>query len=148
MEEMKRNIQCPTCGTMFMAGRISQKYCSAACRRYAHRHGMNDHKEPAPGEKSLRTFRCMRCGVRVKVTSRYDKRKKFCSAHCERLYWKHSPKNSVSLTVRRTFVCRNCSTVVKVSESGDKRSVFCSADCRKQWFSEHRPEKKKDHTVS
>ena len=44
---MKRQDICAACGREFTAGRVTQKYCSAYCRRYAHRHGANNHKRTA-----------------------------------------------------------------------------------------------------
>lgn len=134
---MKRPARCLVCGKAFAADRITQKYCSPFCRRYAHRHGMNDHAPARQGTEPLRTFRCVRCGVLVKVTDRNDRRQKFCSARCERLYWKHAPKK-LSRPVRRIFTCRHCGTEVRVVDSRDKRTVFCSPECRNRWFSEHR----------
>lgn len=59
------------------------------------------------------------------------------SAHCERLYWKHSKKVS-SVVIRRAFQCRNCGTFVEITEPKDKRTIFCSQACREKWFSLHR----------
>lgn len=36
---MKRQAVCAVCGQEFIADRVTQKYCSSYCRRYAHRHG-------------------------------------------------------------------------------------------------------------
>ena len=136
---MEREAICPVCGKPFIADRISQKYCSAVCRRYAYRHRHEDETPPSQqaAGKTLRTFRCLRCGKLVMVKHRADKRRKFCSPHCERLYWKHS-KNVKSQTVQNTFHCRNCGVLVDIRDAKDKRTAFCSADCRKQWFSLHR----------
>lgn len=46
-------------------------------------------------EPILRQFHCEKCRVLVTIKSIKDKRKKFCSPHCEKLYWKH-PKSSTS----------------------------------------------------
>lgn len=40
----------------------------------------------------IREFTCLRCGKHVRVTDGRDCRTKFCSQHCEKLYWKHSKK--------------------------------------------------------
>ena len=71
------------------------------------------------------------------MTNRADKRVKFCSPRCERLYWKHS-ENAACQAVVRTFSCRQCGRTVTVTEAKDRRTAFCSADCRIQWFSAHR----------
>lgn len=134
---MKRKAECPVCGKEFEAGRITQKYCSAYCRRYAHRHGVNNHGRSSRKKEALRTFRCLKCGRLVRVTESTDRRTKFCSAHCERLYWKHS-KNVRSQAIRHSFHCRNCDTFVEITEPYDRRTIFCSAACRQHWFSLHR----------
>ncbi|WP_317381582.1 hypothetical protein [Megasphaera stantonii] len=135
---MEREAKCPVCGKIFTAHRATERYCSAACRRYAYRH--RDEAPPsqrASSGKTLRSFRCIRCGKLVVVTQGADKRRKFCSPHCERLYWKHS-KNVESQPVQHSFCCRNCGVLVEIRDAKDRRTAFCSADCRKQWFSLHR----------
>ena len=134
---MEREAVCPVCGKTFVADRSTQRYCSAACRRYAYRH--RDEAPPSQRAvgKKLRSFRCIRCGKQVVVTQGADKRRKFCSPHCERLYWKHS-KNVESQPVQHSFCCRNCGVLVEIRDAKDRRTAFCSADCRKQWFSLHR----------
>lgn len=134
---MKRQAICPVCGKEYTADRITQKYCSAFCRRYAHRHGANNHVRAPRKKPSLRVFRCLKCGRLVRVTDGADKRTKFCSAHCERLYWKHS-KYVQSVVIQRSFTCRQCGTFVEVTEAKDRRTAFCSVACREKWFSQHR----------
>ena len=134
---MKRPAVCPICGVEFVADRVTQKYCSSYCRRYAHRHGANNHVRPPKDAEVLRTFRCIKCGRLVRVTEPTDRRTKFCSSHCERLYWKHS-KKVTSIVIRRSFHCRNCGVLVEVSEAKDRRTTFCSLTCRERWFSLHR----------
>lgn len=78
---------CPSCGKVFTPKRCTQKYCCTKCRRYGTRHAFfPPEEEDAP---VLRTFLCARCGAEVRVTSARDRRKRFCSVHCERMYWKH-----------------------------------------------------------
>ena len=140
---MKRTAICPVSGKEFTANRRTQLYCSSHCRRYAYRHRDEISSESVGYVSALRTFCCLRCGTIVHVTQREDKRVKFCSPHCERLYWKHSKKQSVkSLVVPRTFPCRNCGRIVVVREAKDRRIAFCSAECRIQWNSLQR----KHHT--
>lgn len=136
---MKKQRTCVVCGSPFMADRITQKYCSPACRRHAHISGLNVHNGPKRGKSVIRVFRCLKCGKLVEVADPKDKRIKFCSAHCERLYWKHSKGNKVRAgMVQRSFACRCCGAVVNVTEANDKRTSFCSDTCRKRWFSRHR----------
>ena len=134
---MEREAVCPVCGKEFMADRSTQRYCSAACRRYAYRH--RDEAPPAQRAcgKTVRSFRCLRCGTLVFVRNRADKRVKFCSPRCERLYWKHS-ETTACQAVPRTFSCKQCGKTVVVAEPKDRRTSFCSAGCRIQWFSAHR----------
>lgn len=137
---MKQQRICILCGSPFIADRVTQKYCSSACRRHAHILGMNVHDEPKRGKSVIRVFQCLKCGKLVKVADPKDKRIKFCSSHCERLYWKHSRRDKqVRLgTVQRSFICRCCGAVVNVTEANDRRTSFCSDACRKKWFSRHR----------
>ena len=134
---MNRLAKCPVCGKEFTADRSTQTYCSAACRRYAYRH--RDEAPPSQRAcgKTVRSFRCLRCGTLVFVRNRADKRVKFCSPRCERLYWKHSETKACQ-AVPRTFQCKQCGRTVVVAEAKDRRTSFCSADCRIQWFSAHR----------
>lgn len=146
MEITKRTRKCPVCGALFTARRVTQKYCSAFCRRYAHRYGFVDHYGTNCEQQAVRQFCCLRCGAVVVVTDERDRRTKFCSSHCERLYWKHSQKVR-SCAVQRSFHCRNCGVLVEVRDPKDKRLKFCSQACREQWFSRHRNKKKKTKTV-
>ena len=41
-------MNCVICGKEFTPRRSIQKYCSAECRRYANRHGVNDIRAAAP----------------------------------------------------------------------------------------------------
>lgn len=134
---MEREAKCPVCGKVFTAHRATERYCSASCRRYAYRHRDEAPPSQRAGGKTLRSFRCIRCGKLVVVTQGADKRRKFCSPHCERLYWKHS-KNVESQPVQHAFRCRNCGVLVEIQDAKDRRTAFCSADCRKQWFSMNR----------
>ena len=137
---MKRQAVCAACGREFTADRVTQKYCSSYCRRYAHRHGANNHVRSSRKKEALRTFRCLKCGKLVRVTESTDRRTKFCSARCERLYWKHSEKVK-SQAIRHSFCCRYCGAYVEVTEPYDRRTVFCSADCRRRWYSQYRNKK-------
>ena len=138
---MKRKAFCPVCGKAFTAARRTQQYCSAYCRYYAYRHKTPPSSFPDGKGAVLRTFQCLRCGTVVHVTRPSDKRMKFCSSRCERLYWKHSKKQNVrSEAVARTFSCRNCGQLVRVTAADDRRTAFCSAQCRAKWYSRHRKE--------
>ncbi len=90
---MKRHCVCAVCGRHFLAGRRSQRFCSEACRRLGYRRGLTRHDDAGEGQ-AIRTFYCEHCGQLVRVTSLDDRRTKFCSVRCERLYWKHRRKDS------------------------------------------------------
>ena len=76
-------MNCVICGKEFTPRRSIQKYCSAECRRYANRHGVNDIRAAAPATAPvIREFRCLKCGTIVRVRDHSDGRMKFCSQHC------------------------------------------------------------------
>lgn len=135
-------MNCVICGKEFTPRRSIQKYCSAECRRYANRHGVNDIRAAAPATAPvIREFRCLKCGTIVRVRDHSDGRMKFCSQHCEKLYWKHSKKVK-AVTVYRKFSCRECGKHVLVTDPLDRRRIFCSRECRIHWFGKHNAEKR------
>ena len=86
-------MKCAVCGKEFTPTRVTQRYCGYTCRRYANHHGINDNRVEGPlYAPVIREFTCLRCGKHVRVTDGRDCRTKFCSQHCEKLYWKHSKK--------------------------------------------------------
>ena len=91
---MKREAVCPVCGRRFLADRYTQRYCSARCRKNAHHKETGEDRAGPPGGKVIRRFACAHCGKPVTVTDPNDKRSKFCSGRCERLYWKHPRKRT------------------------------------------------------
>lgn len=122
---------CEMCGKPFTAKHKNRRFCSDACRRLAYRKQPKLHPENEDGPV-LRSSTCARCGKLVKVTSLYDRRKKFCSSHCERLYWKHSGDTHLK-EVCRTFRCRQCGKAVTITDPHSRRRVFCSDLCRITW---------------
>ena len=86
---MKREAVCPVCGKRFLADRCTQRYCAEKCRKKAHRKKTGEDRAGPEGTPVLRSFLCARCGKPVAVTDPKDRRSKFCSGRCERLYWKH-----------------------------------------------------------
>lgn len=86
---MKREAVCPVCGKRFLADRCTQRYCAEKCRKKAHRKETGEERAGPEGTPVLRSFLCARCGKPVAVTDPKDRRSKFCSGRCERLYWKH-----------------------------------------------------------
>lgn len=91
------NKICPVCHASFEARGNYHVYCSIRCRKIHHKEVYYDKRkkipEPKPGEKILRQFYCKKCFNLVLITNEKDKRQKFCSPRCERLYWKHRRKD-------------------------------------------------------
>lgn len=127
--EMKKI--CEMCGKPFTTTRPYKRFCSDACRKLAYRKRPKPYEEEKDGPV-LRSFVCARCGRVVNVTSASDRRKKFCSSHCERLYWKHSGDTHLK-EVCRTFRCRQCGKEVTITDPHSRRRVFCSDLCRLTW---------------
>ena len=133
---------CDLCGRAFTAHRKTQRFCSKACRRLAYRKHPKEEDGAGP---ALRTFPCARCGRLVRVTDERDQRRKFCSSHCERLYWKHS-KEKAGKEVCRTFQCRQCGKTVTVTDPRSRRRAFCSDACRLAWQKAKQRGNLRDHT--
>ena len=78
---------CPTCGKNFIpeVGAQQRVYCSYACRVMGYKTNGAYHNRPT------HRFNCAHCGKLVEAYGD-DRRQKFCSAHCEKLYWKHPRK--------------------------------------------------------
>lgn len=122
---------CVVCGKKFTKKNSRQKYCSSECSRYAVRHNRTKHEEN-PGGEVIRTFLCRRCKTEVIVTDPQDKRLKFCSQRCEKLYWKHPEKAKVTF-VARTFQCKGCGKIVEITNAFDRRHTFCSKACQMRY---------------
>ena len=142
-------MKCAVCGKEFTSTRITQRYCSYTCRRYANHHGINDNRVEGPlYAPTIREFTCLQCGKRVRVTETRDCRTKFCSQHCEKLYWKH-PEKKREKGIRQ-FQCHACGKNVIVTDPLDRRRFYCSETCRE---AQHRAKQKviraeKDQGVS
>lgn len=95
---MERQKICPACGKAFTARRSDQRFCCPKCRRWGNRHGLAVRPEVMEGAPVVRRFNCARCGALVIVHDMRDRRTRFCSAHCERLYWKHRKAESKKTT--------------------------------------------------
>lgn len=74
---------CPTCGKNFIPAQGSQQrvYCSHTCWAMGY-------KSNGAYQRPTHRFNCAHCGKLVE-TYGVDKRQKFCSPRCEKLYWKH-----------------------------------------------------------
>ncbi len=90
---------CPVCLNTFETIYTFQKYCCIHCRKihykkiYYNKPRIISNIED--NEPISKQFYCKKCHILVTVTNIKDRRKKFCSPHCEKLYWKH-PKLSTS----------------------------------------------------
>lgn len=91
---------CPVCHKVFVVRGNYHIYCSVYCRKQHHKIVYYDKNrkipEPSPEDKELRRFHCRKCHKLVIVTSVKDRRRKFCSPHCEKLYWKHPHTRKIS----------------------------------------------------
>ena len=78
-------MKCLFCGDNFTPLSTTQKYCSSACgQKYRRRHNI------AEAWPSIE-FRCSKCGRKVVTEAGKDHRTRFCSAECEKKYWRHPP---------------------------------------------------------
>lgn len=85
---------CEYCGKPLSADAAPRKhFCSAECERRSYYEGRRDKdhaKEESEEGIPLREFQCERCGHLVRVMSKNDKRFRFCSAKCEKAFWKRN----------------------------------------------------------
>lgn len=85
---------CEGCGKPLSADAAPRKrFCSAECERRSYYEGRRDKdhaKEEAEEGIPLREFQCEQCGHWVRVMSKSDKRFRFCSAKCEKAFWKRN----------------------------------------------------------
>ena len=90
---------CPVCLNTFETIYTFQKYCCVHCRKihykkiYYNKPRIISNIED--NEPISRLPPRKKCHILVTVTPTKDRRKIFCSPHCEKLYWKH-PKLSTS----------------------------------------------------
>ena len=92
--EIEANIKagrCAICGKEFERSADYQIYCSTTCQNKARwqRKRYLGGTKPSTLRDSIE-FECTNCGKHV-VTDpdAYDKRSRFCSARCEKQYWRH-----------------------------------------------------------
>ena len=80
--------KCINCGELIENAAPDQFYCSSRCAYMFRRH----HREEVLFRWPSVTFACAKCG-RVVTTAPgpVDKRTRFCSAECEKKYWRHPP---------------------------------------------------------
>ncbi len=77
-------MKCRNCGKEFFEKTVMQKYCSVKCQQiYRRTHDLN-------AESPAITFSCAKCGKVVTTEpGTGDRRMRFCSAVCEKKYWRH-----------------------------------------------------------
>ena len=71
---------------------VFQKYCSRACSRSDYYENGTKHREDFQANEVIREFYCRHCGKRVYVVDKKDHRSTYCSAQCERAYWRDVTK--------------------------------------------------------
>lgn len=83
---------CLICGKEFIdkTKNGGRKYCNN-CHELSIKRDIPD-SQRAKGFP-IREFYCKKCGIRVVVTDKHDKRSLFCSRSCEKAYWRHSHKH-------------------------------------------------------
>lgn len=133
---------CLNCGKPMEIRTVVQLYCSKKCREEYYR--SKDRKVTEANWPSI-TFACAKCGT--VVTTRpdiRDRRTRFCSAACEKKYYRHPPweiKKTELLFAGppkpRIFDCAECGKHVVIPMVGkDRRWRFCSYECcQKYWNS-------------
>lgn len=88
---MIETIICLECGIRFMPKTVVQKYCSSKCGNRYRKKYRSEMKYPSI------IFQCSQCG-RTVITEggTGDMRTKFCSAVCEKKFWRHPPWENTS----------------------------------------------------
>lgn len=76
----------PECNNFFTPKTLRHMYCSKVCQR---RHYKHSEKPRVTSGIPIRGFQCKKCGHRVLIFDKDDRRTDFCSRHCERLFHKH-----------------------------------------------------------
>ena len=77
-------MKCAFCGAEYQPRSVVQKYCCTSCQKKAKYRGMVRYLSV--------TFQCAKCGKTVVTDPESrDRRSRFCSAECEKRYWRHPP---------------------------------------------------------
>lgn len=89
MGQVPSSGTCPMCGAKFELRSADHVFCSKACWNKARYRKCRWRMISAVlAERVPRKFACARCGKEVTVSKPNDKRTRFCSERCEKLYWK------------------------------------------------------------
>ncbi len=78
-------MKCEYCGAEFSPLAVTQRYCSNKCG-YTYR---RKHKDAAQRHFPSVAFNCSQCGRVVVTDGIRDRRTRFCSAQCEKKFWRH-----------------------------------------------------------
>ena len=78
-----RMAKCLNCGEYFSELTVTQRYCCTKC-------GAQYRRKHTVAWPSI-SFDCAKCGRHVVTDGRRDMRTRFCSAACEKRYWRHPP---------------------------------------------------------
>lgn len=84
-------MKCLYCGEYFTPQTIVQKYCSRSCGdKYRRKYGVQN-------DYPVIEFDCARCGRHVVTDGTpKDRRSRFCSKECEKIWWRHPPHENTS----------------------------------------------------
>ena len=85
---MKETKTCRYCKKVYESRNPRSKYCSEKCNRADYYENGIKHRNAFPGDKIVREFTCRCCGRLVDVVDKKDQRETYCSAQCERSYWR------------------------------------------------------------
>ena len=81
--EVAGMAKCLNCGEYFSELTVTQRYCCTKC-------GAQYRRKHTVAWPSI-SFDCAKCGRHVVTDGRRDMRTRFCSAACEKRYWRHPP---------------------------------------------------------
>lgn len=90
-------MKCLMCGMTFEKRTSYHRYCSDACRNKAQTRGLK--RQHATAAFSAYEFDCRNCGDHIIVMDPDDHRSVYCSATCEKAYWRRVSKKPTALTV-------------------------------------------------
>lgn len=88
---------CLYCHTSFSTQKKHQIYCCHQCQKKGYKQIYYKRKinnDIDSNKLLIRQSYCAKCHTLVLIYNIKDRRTKFCSPHCEKLYWKHHNKCS------------------------------------------------------
>lgn len=148
---------CEYCGKPLSADAAARKrFCSAECERRSYYEGRSDKdhaKEEAEEGIPLREFQCERCGHWVRVMSKNDKRFRFCSAKCEKAFWKQNKPKAAGASKAPAgrgfgggYFERCCKWCGKAFGTQSRAAMYCCAEHKRMalmWKKKNAAEEKK-----